>query len=78
MQIYRQLIQAKLPAEIYFQTDKLQKQLKFANQKGIAFVVLQGPDERGNGNVTIKQMQSGTQKTIPQGQLVEYIQGFYV
>lgn len=78
IKIYSQLMQAKLPAEIYFQPDKLQKQLKFANQKGIAFVVLQGPDEQSQGNVTIKQMQSGTQKTIPQNQLVDYIRGFYV
>lgn len=75
--LYRQLQNAGVATEIYFQPDKLQKQFKYANQKNIPFVVVQGPDELANQMVAVKQMQSGTQKVIPTYQLAEYIQGFY-
>lgn len=78
LKLRNQLLAANLSNEIYFQPDKLSKQLKYANAKQIAFVVLCGPDEQAKGEVTVKQMESGTQKTIPQSQLVEYIQGFCV
>lgn len=76
--LYQQLQQANIASELYFQPDKLQKQLKYANQKQIPFVLLLGPDEQAAKTVTVKYMVTGVQKTIPQQQLIEYIQGFYV
>jgi len=78
LRLFNQLQKSGVATEMYFQPDKLQKQFKYANQKNIPFVVVQGPDEKAADSVTVKQMQSGTQKTIPQQQLVEYIQGFCV
>lgn len=77
LKLYRQLQQANIASELYFQPDKLQKQLKYANQKQIPFVLLLGSDEQAAKTVTVKYMATGVQKTIPQQQLIEYIQGFY-
>ncbi len=77
LSLLRQLQRADIATELYYQPDKLQKQFKYANQKQIPFVIVQGPDELAQQQVTVKQMQSGTQKTIPVHQLVDYIQGFY-
>ncbi len=43
---------------------KLEKQLKYADQKGIPFVVIAGPDEISQNKITIKDMSQKTQKTV--------------
>lgn len=43
---------------------KLDKQLKYADQKGIPYVVILGPDELAKGVVTLKNMQTGEQKQV--------------
>jgi histidyl-tRNA synthetase len=45
--------------------DKLDKQLKYADRKGIPYVIVIGPDEVKNKTVTLKDMKTGKQKTIP-------------
>lgn len=49
---------------------KLDKQLKYADKKGIPFVAIIGPDEVKNNTVTLKNMQTGEQKTISTDQLI--------
>ncbi len=63
-------------AEIYFEPEKLSKQLKYANRKEIPFVVICGPEEIRRGEATIKVMETGKQKTIPQNQLTAYLNGY--
>lgn len=43
---------------------KLDKQLKYADQKGIPFVVIIGPEEASQNKVTIKDLKSQTQETL--------------
>lgn len=43
---------------------KLDKQLKYANQKGIPYVVIIGPEEAEKGVVRLKNMQTGEQKEV--------------
>ena len=74
--VYSLLVDAGIQCEIYFQPDKLQKQLKYADKKRIPFVVLRGSDEIKNQAVTVKALQIGKQKTIPLNQLVSYLQGY--
>jgi histidyl-tRNA synthetase len=50
-----------IPAEVYPDTAKLKKQLDFANQKQIPFVILIGPDEVASGLFTLKNMTTGGQ-----------------
>jgi len=43
---------------------KLDKQLKYADRKGISFVIICGPDEVKNGLVVIKEMKTGKQRKV--------------
>ena len=67
---------AGLKAEIYFEPAKIAKQLKYADKKSIPFVVMCGSDEKERGEVTIKMMKTGKQKTIPQDQIINYFKGY--
>jgi histidyl-tRNA synthetase len=43
---------------------KLEKQFKFADKKGIPYVVICGPEEKKKGLVVLKNMASGVQEEI--------------
>src|SRR3990167_3831591 len=61
--------------ETYLDPDaKLDKQLKYADRKGIPYVVIIGPEEAAAGTVTIKDLRSGGQKTVAADKLSESIQ----
>lgn len=64
-----------IPAEMYFGPADLTMQMKYANQKAIPFVVICGGEEMARGEVTIKMMKTGRQKSIPQNQVVNYFKG---
>ncbi len=49
---------------------KLDKQLKYADQKGIPFVLIIGPEEAKKNLVTLKNLATKSQKTIPADDLV--------
>ena len=50
-----------ISCEIYPDAAKLKKQMKYADQKGIRFVVLAGEEEIRSGKLTVKDMESGEQ-----------------
>lgn len=58
------LRQAGLNVEVYPAFDKLGKQFKLADQKGIPFVVIIGENEVKENKVTVKNMQTGDQSTV--------------
>ena len=43
---------------------KLDKQLKYADQKGVPFVLIIGEDEAKENKVTLKNMETGEQETL--------------
>lgn len=51
--------------------EKLDKQLKYANQKGIPYVLILGPNEIEKKEITIKKMATGEQKTTPWEKVAE-------
>ena len=55
----------------YSENAKLGKQFKFADRRGIRFVLLAGPDEIVNDQVTIKDLKNGTQQTVLRIDLVK-------
>lgn len=68
------LYQNKINTEIYLDPQaKLDKQLKYADQKGIPYVVIIGPEEAEKGLVTIKNLSSKQQKTISEKDLANEI-----
>lgn len=59
--------------QVYPQTDRLPEQLSYASQQNIPFVAIIGPDELSNQTVTIKNMASRDQQTLPQAQAVTFL-----
>lgn len=61
LQLASNLFSYGIPTEIYPDSVKLQKQLTYANNKRIPYVVLVGENEMNEGNLTIKNMITGEQ-----------------
>jgi histidyl-tRNA synthetase len=51
--------------EVYPEPDKLGKQMKYASTRKIRFAAILGGDEIARGEVTIKNLDTGEQKTMP-------------
>ncbi len=56
--------------ELYLEDAKLDKQLKYADRKEIPYAVVLGPEEAKSKTVTLKNMNSMKQETIPQEELI--------
>lgn len=54
----------------YSESARLQKQLKYADRLGVPVVLVMGPDELQNNQVTIKDLRKHDQKTVSQGDIV--------
>ncbi|MGA7675467.1 MAG: histidine--tRNA ligase [Rhizomicrobium sp.] len=59
--IARELRAAGLRAESYVGTKKIPDQLKYADKRGAALVVMEGEDERAKGQITIKDLKRGAE-----------------
>ncbi len=68
-----QLREAGISTEIYPDRGKLKKQMKYADQKQIPYVVLAGEDEIASGHLTVKNMKTGGQNTLTPLQLIEMV-----
>jgi histidyl-tRNA synthetase len=62
-----------IPSEIYPDHSKLKKQMEYANRKNIPYVVLVGKDEIENKILTVKDMQSGEQKSCSREELINML-----
>lgn len=56
------------------QSVKLDKQLKYADKKGIPYVAIIGPDEAENNTVTLKNLATKEQKIVPVQDLPDVLQ----
>ena len=59
-----ELRQAGLRVDLYPEPDKVGKQFKYAASREIPFVAVIGDEERSRGEVSIKDMRSGTQRSV--------------
>lgn len=69
----QQLRRSGVNAEIYPDAAKLQKQMKYADQRGIPVVIIAGEDEMNNKTFTVKFMKEGRQEKIAAENLIEII-----
>jgi histidyl-tRNA synthetase len=60
-----------LRVDVYPEADKMGKQFKYASSRGIPFVAIIGDDERGRGEVAIKDMKSGEQRSVKREEVAE-------
>ncbi|MEK7092283.1 MAG: histidine--tRNA ligase, partial [Patescibacteria group bacterium] len=63
IEVANKLRENDINTELYLDDAKMEKQLKYADQKGIPFVVIIGPDEAKNNTVTLKNMKTREQQT---------------
>lgn len=64
---------AGLRVELYPDAVKLDRQLKYADSKGIPFVAILGPDEAAQGGVTLKDLRAKSQQIVAQSEVVRLI-----
>lgn len=63
MMYAKQLREAGIACEVYPSSAKMKKQMKYANDRVIPYVVMIGSDELESGKITYKNMESGEQQT---------------
>jgi histidyl-tRNA synthetase len=63
-----------IKVELYPDTAKMKKQLKYANKRQIPYVILVGETEMQSNTFTIKDMQSGEQKNVSLESLLKILQ----
>ena len=67
------LRQAGINAEQILEPIRLGKQFRFADRKGIPFVVILGPDELDAGQIVVKNLKTGEQNAYTVGKAIEVI-----
>ena len=74
LEVYKKLRDENISCEIYLdESAPLPKQLKYADKKGIPYVLIIGPKEVKENKVTIKNLKTGKQKTITKGEILNII-----
>ncbi len=74
LQISNSLRRSGIKVELYPEIAKLDKQLKYASQKGIPYVVIIGPEEVEKNIIKLKNMQTGEQKNISLTNLINELE----
>jgi len=69
----KQLRERGISAELYPDSAKIQKQMKYADAKGIPFVVLAGENEMDTQRFTLKNMKTGEQKTLTLDEILKIV-----
>ena len=64
-----------LRVETQMEARKIAKQFQYADRAGIRFVALRGEGERSDGTVTLKDLRSGEQETLPLEAAVDWLVG---
>ncbi len=78
IQIAASLRKKGIKTELYLgKPGSLRKQLTYASRLGIPWVIIAGPDELANNEVTLRDMQSGEQRRLPLQDLAKYIKTLY-
>jgi len=64
LKLLQQVRNLGLAAELYPSAAKLQKQLKYANDRSVAYVVMIGAEEAAAGTLSFKNMETGAQEQL--------------
>jgi histidyl-tRNA synthetase len=73
MRVATTLRSSGIKTEIYYKKTKLKKQLTYAANRLIDFVIIMGPDEIKEKKVTLRNMTTSTQETVLQKDMVNKI-----
>jgi len=70
----RELRENNISSELYPNNDKIKKQMNYANNKDVQFVVMIGEDEMKSGQLTTKNMSTGEQKVMSISEFIKIFQ----
>jgi histidyl-tRNA synthetase len=70
--LLRQLREAGISAEVYPDQVKMDKQMKYADKRGIPFIAIIGEGERNDKAVSIKNMMTGKQEKLALSEWMTY------
>jgi histidyl-tRNA synthetase len=73
LQLVSKLRAQGVAAELYPDVAKFDKQMKYANKRGFAYVILPGDEEREKGLVSIKNFTTGVQQMLPFDDVVQLL-----
>ncbi len=74
LEVYSFLRNVNVNCEIYLDENApFPKQLKYADKKGIPYVLIIGPEETENNTVTLKNMKTGEQRTTNLEQIIKQL-----
>ncbi|MDA0682556.1 MAG: histidine--tRNA ligase [Bacteroidetes bacterium] len=71
--LLQQLRVSGIRSELYPSSDKMKKQMNYANNKGVLFVILVGKDEMKSGVLTVKDMNTGEQSSLKISELIKQL-----
>ncbi len=73
-EIYQKVRNENINCEIYLdENTPLEKQLKYADKKGIPYAIIIGPEEAKNNTVTLKNLKTGEQKITDLEQITKQL-----
>ncbi len=75
LQLLEKIQQAGIHAELYPDADKMKKQMKYANQKQIPYVLLVGEQEMETERYSLKNMETGEQQKLTFEEVLEVVGG---
>ncbi|RLD50628.1 MAG: histidine--tRNA ligase [Bacteroidetes bacterium] len=70
LQVLKNLRDSGISAEIYPESSKMKKQMKYANSNNIPFVAIAGEDEIKKNKFTLKNMQTGDQQLVTEEEMI--------
>lgn len=73
MDLASRLRQAGVKVSLYPEVVKLPRQFKYGDRMGMKVAAVLGPDERLNGTVTLKNLRTGKQMTVPATTVIETV-----
>ncbi|MDD6101626.1 MAG: histidine--tRNA ligase [Clostridiales bacterium] len=62
-----------IPCDVYYQSKGMKAKMKYANRLGVRYVAIIGEDEVRNGEVNLKDMQTGEQIAVKTEEIYKYI-----
>lgn len=73
MRLAKVLRDNDISAEVYPTAAKMKKQMKYANDRAIPFVVMIGSEELKNQELTLKNMASGDQQKVASSEILQHL-----
>jgi histidyl-tRNA synthetase len=71
--LLKQLRAVGISSELYPTNAKMKKQMTYANNKGVQFVIMVGEDEMESGILSVKNMESGEQSNLSIADLIKQL-----